>query len=148
MRDVVAATGATPDCILLNSVTQCFPDTRYLAAVVLDAIDTVAPGGTVIVGDIRHSSQLHDFARWAEMAKNPNADPNTLGDRVDRRAASDSELSVDPSTLASIAGASDREVSVFTYAKSCATIPNSPDIGSMRCSLSMSTPCPEAAHRR
>ncbi|TCN50886.1 methyltransferase family protein [Rhodococcus sp. SMB37] len=117
VRDAVAATGATPDCILLNSVTQCFPDTRYLAAVVLDAIDTVAPGGTVIVGDIRHSGLLHDFARWAEMAKNPDGDPNTLGDRVDRRASSDSELSVDPSTLASIAAASGREVSVFAYAK-------------------------------
>jgi SAM-dependent methyltransferase len=117
VRDAVAATGATPDCILLNSVTQCFPDTRYLAAVVLDAIDSVARGGTVIVGDIRHSGQLHDFARWAEMAKNPDGDPNTLDSRVDRRAAADSELSVDPSTLVSIAAASGREVSVLTYAK-------------------------------
>ncbi|MGN5236506.1 methyltransferase [Rhodococcus sp. SJ-3] len=117
VQDAVAATGATPDCILLNSVTQCFPDTHYLAAVVLDAIDSVAPGGTVIVGDIRHSGQLRDFARWAEMAKNPGGDPDTLEVRVDRRAAADSELSVDPSTLASIAAASDREVSVLTYAK-------------------------------
>ncbi|MDJ0363082.1 class I SAM-dependent methyltransferase [Rhodococcus sp. H29-C3] len=117
VQDAVAATGAVPDCILLNSVTQCFPDTRYLAAVVLDAIDYVASGGTVIVGDIRHSGQLLDFARWAETAKNPDGDPGTLDNRVAHRAATDSELSVDPSTLASIASASGREVSVLTYAK-------------------------------
>lgn len=117
VQDAVAATGAVPDCILLNSVTQCFPDTRYLAAVVLDALDFVAPGGTVIVGDVRHSGQLLDFARWAEIAKNPDGDPGTLDDRVARRAATDSELCVDPSTLASIAAASGREVSVLTYAK-------------------------------
>ncbi|MGA9870210.1 MAG: class I SAM-dependent methyltransferase, partial [Rhodococcus sp. (in: high G+C Gram-positive bacteria)] len=118
VQDAIANTGAVPDCILLNSVTQCFPDTRYLAAVVLDAIDAVAPGGTVIVGDIRHSGQLLDFAHWAETAKNPDGDPATLDERVARRAAADSELLVDPSTLASIASASGREVSVLTYAKS------------------------------
>lgn len=117
VQDAVAATGTRPDCILLNSVTQCFPDTRYLAVVVLDAIDAVSPGGTVIVGDIRHSGQLLDFARWAETTKNPDGDPHTLDERVDRRAGADSELSVDPSTLASIAAASGREVSVLAYAK-------------------------------
>ncbi|MGB3171881.1 MAG: class I SAM-dependent methyltransferase, partial [Rhodococcus sp. (in: high G+C Gram-positive bacteria)] len=117
VQDAVAATGAKPDCILLNSVTQCFPDAGYLAAVVLDAIDAVAPGGTVIVGDIRHSGQLREFARWAETAKKPDGDPSTLDDRVDRRAAADSELAVDPATLWSIAAASTREVSVRTHAK-------------------------------
>lgn len=117
VQDAVVATGAVPDCVLLNSVTQCFPDTRYLAAVVLDAIDSVAPGGTVIVGDIRHSGQLLDFARWAETAKNADGDPETLDTRTARRAAADSELCVDPATLTAIAAASGREVSVLTYAK-------------------------------
>ncbi|MGI8312331.1 class I SAM-dependent methyltransferase [Saccharopolyspora hattusasensis] len=101
--------GARPDCVLLNSVTQCFPDVEYLRAVVQDAIGMVAPGGTVIVGDVRHAGLLRDHHRWLDAAV---ADAE-LDERVDR----DEELLFDPPLLASLAAAAGREVRMATFAK-------------------------------
>lgn len=117
VRRAVEQAGGRPDCILLNSVTQCFPDVGYLTAVLLDAFDAVAPGGSVIVGDIRHSGLLLEFARWSESAKSSDVDAAALVESAIRRAASDSEMLLDPATLATIAGAADRDVTLETYAK-------------------------------
>ena len=120
VSDAIVAIGAVPDCILLNSVTQCFGDYSYLAAVVLDALDTVAPGGTVIVGDVRDAARLSEFARWAEQVADPDADEATVADRAVARAAADTEMCLDPATLASLARACGREVSVLAHAKTLA----------------------------
>ena len=69
VRDALERIGCPdgrPDCVVLNSVTQCFPGLDYLEAVVHDALALVAPGGTVVVGDVRDARLLDDFARWAE----------------------------------------------------------------------------------
>jgi len=41
------------DTVLLNSVVQYFPDERYLLDVLRAAVGRVAPGGSVLVGDVR-----------------------------------------------------------------------------------------------
>ncbi|ASR35792.1 hypothetical protein BAY61_13145 [Prauserella marina] len=86
--------GGRPDCVLINSVTQCFPNVAYLRAVIQDALRLVVPGGTVIVGDVRHSGLLREHHRWL------GGDTETaVGERAER----DEELLFDPVLLAGIA---------------------------------------------
>jgi hypothetical protein len=120
VREALADLGgpdAGPDCVLINSVTQCFPNVDYLAAVIHGAVGLVAAGGTVVVGDVRHSGLLDHYSRWAERA----ADPNAAGSEVERRAAAraarDEELLFDPAVLATVAAGTGREVRMTTYAK-------------------------------
>ncbi|MCI2419792.1 class I SAM-dependent methyltransferase [Saccharopolyspora sp. K220] len=106
-----------PDCVLLNSVTQCFPSVEYLRAVVQDAIGLVAPGGTVVIGDVRHAGLLHDHHRWVETATNPPLSSREVERRVAERADRDEELLFDPALLAALAAESGRETRMVTYAK-------------------------------
>lgn len=41
------------DTVILNSVVQYFPDTAYLSRVLGGALDRLAPGGSIFVGDVR-----------------------------------------------------------------------------------------------
>ncbi|OLT46094.1 hypothetical protein BJF85_17900 [Saccharomonospora sp. CUA-673] len=97
-----------PDCVLINSVTQCFPDVSYLRAVVQDALRLVEPGGTVIVGDVRHSGLLHEHHRW--LAGAAVSDSAVSDSVVADRAARDEELLFDPVLLAGIASGLREEV--------------------------------------
>ncbi|WP_330231056.1 class I SAM-dependent methyltransferase [Nocardia sp. NBC_00508] len=106
-----------PDCVVLNSVTQCFPDERYLAAVLEDALDAVAPGGTVVVGDIRNLAAAPDFARWLELARAPSLGADDLTRRTAARLEADEELLCDPRVFARIARGHSRSVRVACYAK-------------------------------
>ncbi|MFG1798314.1 class I SAM-dependent methyltransferase [Nocardia sp. NPDC049149] len=106
-----------PDCVVLNSVTQCFPDERYLTAVVHDALDLVAPGGTVVIGDIRNLASAAAFAHWLEHARNPDADTDQLARRVAARLRSEEELLCDPRFFSQIAQQHPRPVRVACFAK-------------------------------
>ncbi|WP_405922142.1 amino acid adenylation domain-containing protein [Streptomyces sp. NBC_00122] len=46
------------DTVLINSVVQYFPDGEYLARVIDRAVGLLAPGGRLIVGDVRHAGSL------------------------------------------------------------------------------------------
>lgn len=113
----VAGPGARPDCVLLNSVTQCFPDLGYLRAVVLDAVELVRPGGTVVVGDNRHAGLLAEYCGWVERSADPSAPDAVVAERAGRRADRDDELLFDPACLAAIAAESPREVRMGIRAK-------------------------------
>lgn len=110
------ATG--PDCVVLNSVTQCFPDTGYLDAVVRAAVRTVAPGGYVVIGDNRHAGLHTEFSTWVEERR--DAGPG-LADRAEARATRDEELLFDPVALARIAAKAGadagREIRIATFPK-------------------------------
>ncbi|MEO3777827.1 class I SAM-dependent methyltransferase [Micromonospora sp. B11E3] len=109
--------GGRPDCVVLNSVTQCFPTVAYLTHVVATAIDLVAPGGAVVVGDVRHAGLHEHFCRWAERAADPDADAATVAARATARAAREEELLVGPATIAAATGGTGRVVQVGVYAK-------------------------------
>ncbi|WP_422771401.1 methyltransferase [Plantactinospora sp. WMMC1484] len=108
---------AGPDCVLINSVTQCFPDVAYLTRVVRDAIRLVAPGGTVVVGDNRHAGLLDAYCRWLERAADPQADDDSIAARARARARRDDELNFDPAVLATAATGSGRDVRIAVYPK-------------------------------
>ncbi|MFG1706609.1 methyltransferase [Nonomuraea sp. M3C6] len=99
----VGAPDGRPDCVLLNSVTQCFPGVDYLRAVLGDAIGLVAPGGSVIVGDVRDSRLLDVYALWVERAADLAAADAELAKRAKDRATRDEELLFDPLLLARLA---------------------------------------------
>ncbi|MEU4340999.1 class I SAM-dependent methyltransferase [Nocardia sp. NPDC023852] len=107
----------TPDCIVLNSVTQCFPNERYLTAVLDDALDLVSPGGTVVVGDNRNLANAPDYARWLESARHPGIPAEELTTQAASRLAADEELLCDPRVFARIARRHRRDVRVACYAK-------------------------------
>lgn len=111
------AASGRPDCVVLNSVTQCFPDERYLTAVLDDALDIVTPGGTVVVGDIRNLANARDFAHWLEWARDPGPNADDLARRAATRLDTDEELLCDPRVFAHIARRHSRAVRVACYAK-------------------------------
>jgi amino acid adenylation domain-containing protein len=57
------------DTIILNSVVQYFPSVDYLAGVVRSAMDLLAPGGAVFLGDIRNLRLLRHFRSAVETAR-------------------------------------------------------------------------------
>jgi SAM-dependent methyltransferase len=85
------------DVIVLNSVAQYFPDARYLVDVLRKAMDALAPGGAVFVGDVR-SLPLHPaFAASVELHQAPDGlAVEDLLARIERRRRHDSELVIDP----------------------------------------------------
>ncbi|MFB4313923.1 methyltransferase [Actinomadura sp. 21ATH] len=95
--------GARPDFVVLNSVTQCFPNAAYLETVLRDALATVAPGGTILIGDVRDSRLLPAFCRWIEERSAPEAAPEELDLRAAERAGREAEFLFDPPLLAGLA---------------------------------------------
>ncbi|MFF2120243.1 amino acid adenylation domain-containing protein [Kitasatospora sp. NPDC058184] len=49
------------DTVVLNSIIQYFPDADYLARVLDGALGRLAPGGRIVVGDVRHRGSLRAF---------------------------------------------------------------------------------------
>ncbi|MFI6958595.1 class I SAM-dependent methyltransferase [Nocardia sp. NPDC050408] len=117
LHEATGDNAADPDCVVLNSVTQCFPNEQYLTAVLDDALDLVTAGGTVIVGDIRNLANAPDFARWLETARNPEATEPQLSARIADRLAADEELLCDPRLFARIANRHHRDIRTTCYAK-------------------------------
>ncbi len=115
--DAVFGAGVRPDCVLLNSVTQCFPSLDYLAAVLHEALDAVTDPGTVIVGDIRHSGLLTDHFTWLERTRAPESAPDTLDARVKAAIAADEELSFAPQAVAAAAATHSRPVRMSVRAR-------------------------------
>ncbi|UZI26833.1 non-ribosomal peptide synthetase [Streptomyces sp. VB1] len=89
------------DTIVINSVVQYFPGADYLTTVLDRALDLLAPGGAVLVGDVRNLRLARLFHSAVQLAQ---ADPSTqlpaLRPAVDRAVLFDSELQLDPDYFA------------------------------------------------
>ncbi|WP_121162075.1 class I SAM-dependent methyltransferase [Micromonospora pisi] len=114
--DAVFGPDVAPDCVLLNSVTQCFPGLDYLATVLRQALGTVADGGTVIVGDIRHSGLLTEHFTWLEQSREPGHETD-LQARVRAAISADEELSFSPSAVVSMLAGQDWPVRMSVRAR-------------------------------
>ena len=66
-------TGALPqgyfDTIILNSVVQYFPNGGYLAEVIDNAVDLLAPGGALFLGDVRNHTLQGAFQTAVALAR-------------------------------------------------------------------------------
>ncbi|MBB5932067.1 non-ribosomal peptide synthetase [Streptomyces echinatus] len=84
------------DTVVLNSVAQYFPDERYLARVLDGAWELLAPGGRIVLGDIRRAASLRTLQTGIQRAKHPDAAPAVLRTTVDQAVLLEKELVVDP----------------------------------------------------
>lgn len=70
------------DTVVINSVTQYFPNADYLLEVIGKAMDGLVPGGALYLGDVRHLDLLASFTCAVE---NFRAPPGTTADELRRR---------------------------------------------------------------
>ncbi|MCR6482069.1 amino acid adenylation domain-containing protein [Amycolatopsis sp. OK19-0408] len=69
------------DTIVLNSVVQYFPSGTYLLDVVRKALDLLAPGGALFVGDVRDLRQVRAFHTAVADARGGDVEQNLLREK-------------------------------------------------------------------
>ncbi|MGK5549881.1 class I SAM-dependent methyltransferase, partial [Streptomyces sp. URMC 127] len=85
------------DTVVLNSVVQYFPDRGYLERVLDRVVGLLAPGGRVVVGDVRYAGSLrvlHEAVVRAQGGRGVGA--GALRAAVDRAVLVEKELVVAP----------------------------------------------------
>jgi len=93
-------TGVEPaswDAVIINSVVQYFPAVDYLMRVLRGAVDAVAPGGSVFIGDVRSLPLLDTFHASVELHKaEDRLSLVQLRQRIEKRVDQEEELVIDP----------------------------------------------------
>ena len=117
LEQAADATGGTPDrscdLVVINSVAQYFPSADYLTRVLRRAVDLVADGGHIFVGDVRSLEQLGAFHTAIELRQAPaHVGVGALRERVQRRAAHEKELALSERFFEALACAIPRLASV------------------------------------
>ncbi len=86
------------DTIILNSIIQYFPNAGYLADVIDNAVELLAPGGTVFIGDVRNHTLQGAFQTGVALARaaTPAIEAAEIRQRVRRAMVSESELLLAP----------------------------------------------------
>jgi amino acid adenylation domain-containing protein len=93
----------TVNLVVINSVTQYLPDIDYLLRVIENAVDLVAPGGAIFVGDVRNLDLLETFHTSVELFRAPDAiTTEELRERVSNRVSAESELAISPAFFAAM----------------------------------------------
>src|SRR5690606_9725171 len=96
------------DTVVVNSVAQYFPSAGYLAQVLRSAVDLLAPGGAVFVGDVRNLRLLRALRAAVEVTR--HGGEVAPGDVPELRAAAEQavrwegELLLDPDFFPALAG--------------------------------------------
>ncbi|AUH50745.1 hypothetical protein CXB49_07990 [Chromobacterium sp. ATCC 53434] len=94
------------DTVIVNSVAQYFPDADYFLAVVEQALARLAPGGRLLLGDLRHLGLLRHFQASRLLHRLPGvAEPTRAGLRreLDALIAEEKELLVNPALFRRLA---------------------------------------------
>ena len=85
------------DAIILNSVVQYFPSLDYCIRVVEGAVQRVAPGGFIFIGDVRNLRLLPAFHASVQLYQaDPALERSHLQQRVQRAIFEEAELVIDP----------------------------------------------------
>ncbi|MBV9320378.1 MAG: AMP-binding protein, partial [Mycobacterium sp.] len=84
------------DTIILNSVVQYFPNGRYLADVISKAVELLAPGGTLFIGDVRNYALQGSFQTAVALARTDTSEAAEIRQRVQRAMVSEAELLLAP----------------------------------------------------
>ncbi|GAA0368764.1 amino acid adenylation domain-containing protein [Streptomyces blastmyceticus] len=92
------------DTVVVNSVTQYFPDAHYLADVLAKAVGLLVPGGSVFIGDVRNLRLLRCFHTDVRLRQDGlPADPAAVRAAVEHGMVREKELLVDPAFFAELA---------------------------------------------
>ncbi|MFI0737696.1 methyltransferase [Streptomyces sp. NPDC021100] len=103
--DLSAVAPGSVDGFVVNSVSQYFPDEQYLDRVVRGAVDAVAEGGYLFVGDIRSPAVNRAFCAGLELGRAPERAPaEKVQALVERRCCTGTELLIDPSYFTGLVG--------------------------------------------
>ncbi|MFJ6727837.1 amino acid adenylation domain-containing protein [Streptomyces sp. NPDC091281] len=102
------------DTVVINSVVQYFPDAAYLADVLRRVTALLAPGGRIVVGDVRNLRLLRTLRAAVETRRLGGGagqagdagpeDKSVLRDAVERSVRWENELLLDPDFFASLDG--------------------------------------------
>ncbi len=92
------------DTIILNSVIQYFPNGGYLAEVIDNAMDLLAPGGSLFIGDVRNHSLQGAFQTAVALARTNATDAAEIRQRVQRAVLGEPELLLAPEFFTTWAG--------------------------------------------
>ncbi|MEU4540001.1 amino acid adenylation domain-containing protein [Streptosporangium sp. NPDC023825] len=99
------------DTIVVNSVVQYFPSAGYLADVIAAAMDLLAPGGALFVGDVRDLRSVRCLHAAIQLGRGGNGDGDGTGTAaIDRAVRMEKELLLDPAFFASLGLAARVEV--------------------------------------
>jgi microcystin synthetase protein McyA len=91
------------DLVILNSVVQYFPDVDYLLRVLRGAAATVAPGGSILLGDIRSLPLREPFHTSVQIVRAaPDETIPEVQKRIHSRLAGENELLLDPAFFAAL----------------------------------------------
>jgi acyl carrier protein len=91
------------DLVIVNSVTQHFPDAGYLIRVLEGALRVLANGGRVFVGDVRSLPLLEAFHTSVQLDRADDSLPAAaLRQHVRRRVLREEELVIDPALFTSL----------------------------------------------
>ncbi|MFI7344367.1 amino acid adenylation domain-containing protein [Streptomyces sp. NPDC050085] len=94
--DVTGLPKGAFDAVLLNSVVQYFPSVEYLDQVLRQALELVAPGGRLIVGDVRNAATVRLLLTAMQRAAHPHASYDELRTLVEKAVLAERELVVAP----------------------------------------------------
>ncbi|MGP3948727.1 amino acid adenylation domain-containing protein [Streptomyces sp. 7N604] len=98
------------DTVVINSVVQYFPNADYLTSVLRGALELLAPGGALFVGDVRNLRLKRALDTAVQLARSgPDADAAAVRRAVEQRATQENELLVDPEFFHALAGADDSQ---------------------------------------
>jgi amino acid adenylation domain-containing protein len=88
------------DTVLINSVVQYFPSAGYLDQVLSQALELLAPGGRLIVSDVRNARTLRLLVTAVQRAAQPYASAEEIRALVEQALLTERELVVAPEWFA------------------------------------------------
>lgn len=95
------------DTVVINSVVQYFPNGAYLRQVIEQALDLLAPGGRVFIGDVRRAETLRAFHTAIQVGRAADGhDSGRLLTAVERATLLERELVIDPEFFTTLAAES------------------------------------------
>jgi len=93
------------DLVVLNSVVQYFPSLTYLRQVLEGAAKCVAPGGRIVIGDVRNLRLLEAFQASVAAYRAPSdTTVDELRREVEKRVSQEEELVIDPDFFLTLSG--------------------------------------------
>jgi amino acid adenylation domain-containing protein len=88
------------DTVVLDSVIQYFPSADHLDQVLTQALDLLAPGGRIVVGDVRNAATQRILATAEQRARQPYASHEEIRAAVEQALLAERELLVAPEWFA------------------------------------------------
>lgn len=92
------------DTVIINSVVQLFPSIDYLVEVLEKAVEYLAPGGTIVIGDVRSLPLLEAFHASVQLHQAPDSLTATqLRQRIRKSILQEGQMAIDPAFFTALA---------------------------------------------